>query len=394
MNSTPIRRALSLDQSNDLVSRGLRVLLLSSWVCACGFGSVPFANGQSAAAPAKTNPPVPSSQAVAFYYPWYGNPETDNRYANWNHPVAVRNEPPRAFPGGEDIGANFYPAQGCYSVNDPKVLREHARQLRQAGAGALCSSWWGKNTFTDRALPALFKVAEETGLKVNFHLELFAGRNAVTTREAMAYLIEKFGHSPACHRLPERGNRPLFFVYDSYLTPAKDWAEVLSPTGSRTVRGTKADAVVIGLWVKEREERFMLEGGFDGFYTYFATDGFTYGSTITNWARLADWAHANGKLFVPCVAPGYIDTRIRPWNGVNTRDREAGAYYDRMWKAAIGVKPELVGITSFNEWHEGTQIEPARSKQIPGFTYLDYRPLPEDYYLDRTAHWIRQLTGD
>lgn len=336
---------------------------------------------------------APSAKAVAFYYPWYGNPQTDGRYANWNHPVAVRNEPPRAFPGGDDIGANFYPALGCYSANDPEVVREHMRQLRQAGVGVLCASWWGKDTFTDRALPGLFRAAEAEGLKVNFHIEPFAGRNAITTREAIAYLIGKFGASPACHRLPERGSRPVFFVYDSYLTPAQEWAEVFAEKGSRTLRGNENDAVVIGLWVKEHEERFMLEGGFDGFYTYFATDGFTYGSTLRNWQRLADWARANQKLFVPCVAPGYIDTRIRPWNGVNTRDREAGAYYDRMWSAALAVTPELVGITSFNEWHEGTQIESAAPKAIPGFNYLDYQPLAPDYYLNRTAHWVRNLTA-
>ncbi|MCW5551413.1 MAG: hypothetical protein KIS67_04520 [Verrucomicrobiae bacterium] len=350
-----------------------------------------FPEHQSSGTRAAATEPTPSTRAVAFYYPWYGNPETDGRYANWNHAVAVRNEPPRAFPGGDDIGANFYPALGCYSVNDPKVLREHARQLRQAGVGVLCASWWGKDTFTDRALPGLFKLAEETGLKINFHLEPFPGRNAQTTRDAIGYLIGKFGDSPALHRLPERGHRPVFFVYDSYLTPATNWATILQKDGGQTLRGTGWDAVVIGLWVKEKEQDFMLRGGFDGFYTYFATDGFTYGSTLKNWPRLAQWAREQQMLFVPCVAPGYIDTRIRPWNNVNTRDREGGAYYDRMWSAALGVSPELVGITSFNEWHEGTQIEPAAPKQIPGFTYLDYQPLPPDYYLDRTAFWIGKL---
>jgi glycoprotein endo-alpha-1,2-mannosidase len=331
---------------------------------------------------------------MAFYYPWYGNPATDGAYANWNHPVAVRNEPPRAFPGGDDIGANFYPSLGCYSVNDPKVLREHMRQMRQAGVGVVCASWWGKGTFTDRALPGLFKAAEEAGLKVNFHLEPFPGRNAETTRAAVAYLIGKFGASPACHRLSERRNRPVFLLYDSYLTPAKEWATVLRPEGTNTLRGSAIDAVMIGLWVKQHEEQFMLDGGFDGFYTYFATDGFTYGSTVRNWPKLAEWARAQRKLFVPCVAPGYIDTRIRPWNDVNTRDRERGDYYDRMWSAALGVRPELVAITSFNEWHEGTQIEPAVPKRVGTFTYLNYQPLPEDYYLNRTAHWVRLLLGE
>ena len=34
-------------------------------------------------------------------------------------------------------------------------------------------------------------------------------------------------------------------------------------------------------------------------------------------------------------------------------------YYDNEWKAAIAAHARWVGITSFNEWHEGTQIEPA-----------------------------------
>lgn len=342
------------------------------------------------AATPPTNPPA-TDRVIAFYYPWYGNPTRDGRYANWNHPVAVRNEPPRAFPGGADIGADFYPALGCYSVNDPEVLQEHVRQLKQAGVGTISVSWWGRDTFTDRALPALFQVAEATGLKINFHLEPFPGRNATTTREAVVYLLEKFGDSPALQRLASHDQRPVFFVYDSYLTPVSDWATLLQPNGQQTLRGTPFDAVVIGLWVKEREEQFMTDGGFDGFYTYFATDGFTYGSTVKNWPQLMEWARAHGKLFIPCVAPGYIDTRIRPWNGGNTRDREGDAYYDRMWTAALNVTPELVAITSFNEWHEGTQIERAMPKWIPSFTYLDYQPLAADHYLERTADWVRRL---
>jgi glycoprotein endo-alpha-1,2-mannosidase len=265
------------------------------------------------------------------------------------------------------------------------------RQLRRAGVGVLCVSWWGRDTFTDRALPGLMKAAEEANLKVSFHLEPFPGRQASTTRAAIGHLVERYGASPACQRLPKWGNRPVIFVYDSYHIQASEWATILKPEGTNTIRGTALDAVVIGLWVKEHEGAFMNDGGFDGFYTYFATDGFTFGSTTKNWPGLARWAEANNKLFVPCVAPGYIDTRIRPWNGENTRDREAGAYYDRMWSAALAASPYLIGVTSFNEWHEGTQIEPAVSKEIAGFTYLDYRPLPPEYYLDRTAFWVGRL---
>jgi hypothetical protein len=34
--------------------------------------------------------------------------------------------------------------------------------------------------------------------------------------------------------------------YDSYRTPAEDWAEIASPNGSETIRGTPVDALLIG----------------------------------------------------------------------------------------------------------------------------------------------------
>jgi glycoprotein endo-alpha-1,2-mannosidase len=62
-----------------------------------------------------------------------------------------------------------------------------------------------------------------------------------------------------------------------------------------------------------------------------------------------------------------------------------------MFKAAIAVKPEIITITSYNEWHEGTQIEPAAPKMIEGFTYLDYSPLSPTAYLDMTAELVRSF---
>ena len=146
---------------------------------------------------------------------------------------------------------------------------------------------------------------------------------------------------------------------------------------------------------------YAKHGGFDGFYTYFAADGFTYGSTTRNWNALKRLADDTGTRFIPSVGPGYIDTSVRPWNAMTTRSRDGGRYYDRMWKAAkasaSGLPGEqIVSVTSFNEWHEGTQIEPAVPARRGGLghnkPYQDYGGLGPSGFLKKTKAWSEILS--
>jgi len=131
----------------------------------------------------------PNPRIIAFYYPWYGTPERDGEWRHWAHAqmgdVARRVQ----YPGGRDIGADYYPAGGCYSSNDPQVLRRQMAQLAAAGVGALCASWWGEGSFEDRALAGLFDAAGAAGLRVCFHLEPLPGRDAALSRQAIASLL-------------------------------------------------------------------------------------------------------------------------------------------------------------------------------------------------------------
>ncbi len=108
------------------------------------------------------------------------------------------------------------------------------------------------------------------------------------------HIHESYGQHPAYFRFRYRGRRlPVFYVYDSYLVKREEWSSVLRPEGRKTLRNTPYDAVFLGLVVNERHRAEILASGFDGYYTYFASDGFTFGSSTRNWAALAQYAATN-----------------------------------------------------------------------------------------------------
>lgn len=61
---------------------------------------------------------------------------------------------------------------------------------------------------------------------------------------------------------------------------------------------------------------------------------------------------------------------------------------------ALRAKPQVVSITSYNEWGEGTQIEPAVVKMDSetGLPYADYGTGQENMYMQLTKTMAQQLT--
>ena len=77
-----------------------------------------------------------------FYYPWYLSEGYDGRWKHWNHnrlPYWKKGEIDKYSTSGhtpvDDIAADFYPELGPYSSNDPSVIKQHMKWIKQSGAG-------------------------------------------------------------------------------------------------------------------------------------------------------------------------------------------------------------------------------------------------------------------
>ena len=54
----------------------------------------------------------------------------------------------------------------------------------------------------------------------------------------------------------------------------------------------------------------IYNAGFDGMYTYFASDTFVFGSKPSNWHTISSFCKSRELMFIPSVGPGYIDTEV------------------------------------------------------------------------------------
>jgi hypothetical protein len=326
--------------------------------------------------------PEPSERVVAFYYPWYGNPDFDGGWVHWDQSGAT---PPA------DIGSDYYPVLGPYSAVDPAVVAQHFAWLRQAGVGVIATSWWGRGSTEDRAVPVLLDAAERYGIAVAFHIEPYAGRTADGVVQDITYLYDRYGDHAAFFRSSARtrwsnDDRPkgLFFVWSSSVP--HDGAGVVGPEYWRDAMDLVHTLPEGGLVIANTPSGSWVDGGhFDGLYNYATLDT----SPGFDWARTLP----PDAWYIPSLVPGFSAQRIGYDPGTFTA-RDDGATYEQQWAAALdtGIEPAMVSITSFNEWHEGTQIEPAEpgAMRNESNAYDDYGDLGSDGYLDLT----RALAAD
>lgn len=309
---------------------------------------------------AAENPPAnPSRKVMAFYYPWYGNPDTSRTWLHW--PEGGHDPSRFDAQGLPPIGASFHPVLGAYDSRDPRVIEQHLAWAEEAGIDVLIVSWWGRGHVTDVALGQLLDLAKETSVQVAFYYEDVPGERPEAFVSDILYLLDRYGDHPATFK---HDGAPVVFIYDRAVSELSygDWQRILPQI--------KAERDV--LFIADREDRAWASL-FDGLHSYNPIGRIAGGASPQSLFDAIVWeAESMGKISAVVVLPGYDDTNIGRANPIPVSRRD-GALYDELWEAAITALPQWVVITSFNEWHEGSQIEPS----------LDHG----DYYIRRTAEW-------
>lgn len=296
------------------------------------------------AAPQPTIAPPGVSRAgeplvVAFYYAWFGLDQ-------WTRDKV------------SDIPAV------PYASSDRNAIIRHVEQAQGAGIDAFAIAWYGPQTRNNQTETNFRTMLEVSGQR-SFHATVdFETRSPFFNSqadivEALRYLINN--HAAHSAFLRYEGKPLIFFwavqnVFTAQGQSAIDaWASIRQ----------QVDPQHNTLWISEGADIEFLRV-FDGHNLYNITwnPPVDVNVTLNRWGNnVRDYnaQHGTRKLWVATVMPGYNDLYIEGRPNRFAHDRRNGAYYRETWQAAMSSDPNLIIITSFNEWLEGTQIEPSVS---------------------------------
>ena len=247
----------------------------------------------------------PAPIRAAFYYPWY--PET------WGS------------------GTHYNPTLGLYDSYSDYVIATHTKEMQDAGLYAGISSWWGQGTPTDTRCTDLLAGAGTFKWTLYYEPEGTSNPTSAQIDSDLTYIASKYASNPAYLHV---NGKPVLFVYGG--------AETCSMTDR---------------WKTGNAGRFYLvEKVFAGYAACASQPDswHQYGPAVAE-------DHQAGYSFT--ISPGFWKTGeaaprlardINRWK-TNVADMKASG---EPWQL----------VTTFNEWGEGTQIEPSNEL---GTAYLD-----------------------
>lgn len=264
---------------------------------------------------------------MAFYYPWYEPSDwTYNRMSDLAAPT---------YTGGDDA-----------------TMRRHIQQADDAGINALICAWFGPDEERlNKRCRRLMDLVEESGrgIKVAIMPEQAAwgSLNSVDALTNALGVVQR-----------EFMNRPSYFTFQNKPVVSFFGLNSLGGVDTWKTLRDRADAGRTMYWFGG-SDNFSYLNAFDALYYFDITWERSPGAAMNSYGgRLATYNKANNenRPFIATVMPGYDDIKVR--NG-HRRDRENGAYYRGTWQTAIDKNAAAVVLTSFNEFFEGSHIEPS-----------------------------------
>ena len=337
----------------------------------------------------------------AHYYPWYGRPA------------------PPLTGGAWSLGYANHPVLGEYNSQDPSVISRHISWAKTAGIDFFIIEWSDINNWENVALKDCY-LPQARDLKFCVHYDSLLALNGYRFQKYHTYdfeepylpnktkgekFIEDFDYLAETYfKLPQYlkiNNRPVIIIYNAsaFRNVEKYFNQLKSNMEKKGINlFLIADAVCwAGIQLSRRSLNFLwdnppretLKVVFRAFRRFFPKNydnDFSlakYFSAITGYnmysenrtsnffknvdklyQKFRQYAKSQKIGFIPNVMPGFDDRNMNILNHPPPPilARGNGDFYKNFWEIAkkhLDPSLNMIILTSFNEWHEGTAIEPS-----------------------------------
>jgi len=273
---------------------------------------------------------------VAFYYPWY-----DQRDSNvWNRGKMVSLPSP------------------LYDSRDANFVKGQMDRARNVGIDAFAVTWTGTTgDWADRFKTMLNNASGGFTLAVHYEASLASDKSVNGTISNLKYIRDNFqGKATYLHY---EGKPVMFFWQPQAVGSLDTWKSIRDQVDPNREQ----------IWSTDSIDTNVLSV-FDGMHLFSAAkwDNNPVGKDQQFRNDVNSYQASSGKrkYWIAGVTAGYDDHLYR--QPAEFRDRENGEYYKRSWNAAINSTPDLITISTWNEWFEGSAIEPG---ELWGNTYMD-----------------------
>ncbi len=312
-----------------------------------------------------------SKIVLVHYMPWYASKPASGHWGwHWtmNHfdPDEITSE------GQRNIASHDYPLIDLYDSNDPDALECHVLLMKFGGIDGAIIDWYGKEQFRDyadlhRNTRHFIRHIRRAGLRFAICYEdqtvqhmieadfLPDQQNVSYGHQVMQWLADTWFHDKAYVKLDKR---PVLLIFGPQYFKKQQWAQIVPSVSPRPL--------LFGL------PHLSQQTGMDGAFGWPPVTGGR--EVVPNvWRKYLGSLHARsdaGESVISVAFPGFHDIyrQAELHDSYGTIDDRNGATFAETLETALRSKSRIIQVATWNDYGEGTVIEPTRAA---GYRYLE-----------------------
>lgn len=322
----------------------------------------------------------------AHYFTWFSRKDVSGAWEHWNWdgPGTYHN-PENIINGHEDVASIDIPLIGAYDSCDPRVHKYHLDLAGSAGIDAFCVDWYGtaettsknRDNIVDWNFNMMLHTVDKHRVKICICYEekiLFGeesdDRKIAVGRSHMRYMASRYFKSPGYWNVQ---GRPVLIIWGNNTLTTGVWKEILK----------EIEAYDPWIIYSHHDHKPQYAEICHGFYPWVILGNLNAQRAYLDgfYSTAAGYLNEGKSTTMGAgVWPGFNDSGVCGWGEGNRiiEDKE-DSLYGLTWEYALKHTPEWISITTWNDWNEGSNIEPGVKKDIK--------------YLKMTADFIAEYKG-